>query len=574
MLSELRQRWAETLADETGLTTEEILPLFERPRREGVGDVALPCFRIAKRLGRDVKELTAKASSLLSSAEMVERADVVGGYLNIWLKRPPFTEAVLKRIGEERESFGSSDEGNGKTILIDFSSPNIAKPFGVGHLRSTVLGAALGRIFRFLGYRVVGINYLGDWGMQVAKMLVAYQKWFDEAEYRKEPIRYLYRLYVRFHDEEERNEGLTAEAQKTLKALEEGDRKTLELWKEFMKVSRAEFQRIYSILGVEFEQTAGESMCDGDGRPRCVEKMDAVIKELVEKGLVKKGEGGALIVEFGNDLPPLMLRKSDGATLYATREIAVVIERWRRYRFHKMLYVVGVPQKLHFRQVFRLLKMAGYEFADRCEHIEFGHYIGMSTRRGTMVLLEEVLEELVRKARRIVEEKNPDLVRSGEAEDVARAVAVGALIFNDLKNARQKDVVYDEERFLSFDGETGPYLQYAHTRLCGILRKYGKEKPPRNIDASVLSSDEEWSLVMRLDEFPEVVRTATTTREPSHIANYLLSLASAFNLFYQRHRVLTEDETTTKARIRLIFCLKYVLGSGLRLLGIQPLERM
>lgn len=573
MLNELRLRWAEIVADELKLDANEVLNYFEKPRRKGLGDVALPCFRLAKLLKENVRELLKRLSPLLSSDEMVDRVDAVRGYLNINLKRAPFAEEVIKRILNGKEGYGSSNEGEGKTILIDFSSPNIAKPFGIGHLRSTVLGASLGRLFRFLGYRVVGINYLGDWGMQVAKMMVAYNRWFNENEYRKKNVKHLYELYVRFHKEEERDPELTTEAQKTLKALESGDKEVLKVWKKFKTVSQDEFERIYRRLGVDFEWTAGESMCDDSGVPRCVEKMNAVIKDLEGKGLAEKGEKGALIVKFDDDTP-LMLRKSDGTTLYATREIAVALERWEKYRFDKMFYVVGAPQKLHFRQVFKLFEMAGYPFAGRCEHIEFGHYIGMSTRYGTMVLLEEVLEDLENRALRIVQEKNPDIVRSGQADEVARAIAVGALIFNDLKGARAKDVVYDEERFLSFDGETGPYLQYAHTRLCGIIRKFGRHSVPEAIDGSLLKSDEEWSLIMRLDEFPDVVRTAALNREPSYLSTYLLSLASEFNLFYQRHRVLTEEEETTRARIALVFCLRYVMANALRLLGIKPLERM
>ncbi|MCX7703483.1 MAG: arginine--tRNA ligase [Planctomycetota bacterium] len=575
MLDELKKEWAEVVEKETGIPAEEVFSYFEKPKKEEMGDVALPCFKLAKQIKEDVKNFAERLKNTFSTVPFISSAEVVGGYLNLRIERASFTQKLLKKVLEEGENYGSSKEGDGKTVLIDFSSPNIAKPFGVGHLRSTVLGAALGRILQFLGYKVIGINYLGDWGAQVAKMMVAYQKWFDKSDKEKDTIKKLYELYVRFHKEEEENPHLAQEADKVLKSLEECEKKSLELWREFIEISMAEFRRIYEILGVDFDEFAGESMCDEKGAPRCIERMDSVIKELAEKRLLTEGEGGALIVEFDQKekIPPLMMRKSDGTTLYATREVAVALERWRKYKFDRMLYVVGVPQKLHFQQVFRLFEMAGYPFAGRCEHIAFGHYLGMSTRRGTMVLLEEVLNELIEKARKVIEEKNPELLKVEDPNKVAKDVAVGALIFNDLKNERIKDVVYDEERFLSFDGETGPYLQYAHTRLCGILRKWGKSLP-REFDAKLLSSDEEWRLVMNLSEFSRTVKNAAEHREPSRIANYLIECASNLNLFYQRHRVLCEENNLTNARISLVAALRIVLAKGLELLGIKPLERM
>jgi arginyl-tRNA synthetase len=575
MLNELKKIWAEIVAKKIGLPSQEVFSYFEVPKKTEMGDIALPCFKLAKLLGEDVKSFAEKLKDTLSGAYMVGRAEVVGGYLNLRIERGPFAQKLLERVLKEGENYGSSDEGKGKTVLIDFSSPNIAKPFGVGHLRSTVLGAALGRIFRFLGYRVVGINYLGDWGAQVAKMMVAYEKWFDKTNKQEDTIKKLYELYVKFHKEEETDTTLSTEADEILKSLENHEQQALKLWREFVEISMTEFRRIYEILGVTFDVFAGESMCDDTGQPRCIEKMDAVIEDLSKKNLLKKGEGGALIVEFDEKekIPPLMMRKSDGTTLYATREVAVALERWNKEHFDKMLYVVGAPQKLHFQQVFRLFEMANYPFAGRCEHIAFGHYLGMSTRRGTMVLLEELLNELIQKAQKVIEEKNPELLKVEDPYNVAKDVAVGALVFNDLKNERIKDVLYDEERFLSFDGETGPYLQYAHTRLCGILRKWGKGVP-KDFNASLLSSDEEWRLITHLAKFGEIVKSAEESREPSRIAGYLIECASDLNLFYQRHRVLGEDENLTKARIVLVSALRSVLATGLKLLGIRPLERM
>ena len=575
MTGEVRREWAERIARKLGLCAEDVESVFERPPREELGDVALPCFRFAKALRRDPTEIAKQAADALSDAPFVAEVSLAGAFLNIHLDRKHWTAAIIKEILSKGEKYGSSNEGKGRTVIVDFSSPNIAKPFGIGHLRSTVIGNALCRIYRFLNWNVVGINYLGDWGTQVAKMMVAYEKWFDKSEYQRNPIRYLYDLYVRFHKEEEKDAGLLEEARRKLVALESGEGRALSLWRRFVELSKAEFQRIYDILGVSFDVVTGESMCDDNGIPRGREKMEAVLQLLKQKGLVEESEG-ALIVDFkkrGIDLPPLMLRKRDGSTLYATREVAVALERWRRYRFDLALYVVGMPQQLHFQQVFKLFELAGFEFAGRCRHIAFGHYVGMSTRKGTMVLLEEVLEGLIERAYEVVRQKNPSLVEEGVAEDVARKVAVAALIFNDLKNARIKDVVYDEARMLSLEGDTGPYLQYAHTRICGILRKWGRELP-QEFEAEGITSDEEWRLVKLCGEFGRVVREAARQFEPSIIAQFLLDVAAAFNLFYQRHRVLNASAAVRDARLLLCAAAKSVLANGLKLLGIEPLERM
>jgi len=575
MTGEVRREWSERIAKKLGLPVEEVEGAFEKPPRDELGDVALPCFRFAKTLHRDPKKIAEQAADALSNAPLVAKISLAGAFLNIHLDRKNWTDTVLKEILSKGEKYGSSDEGRDRTVVVDFSSPNIAKPFGIGHLRSTVIGNALCNIYRFLNWKVVGINYLGDWGTQVAKMMVAYDRWFDQSEYERDPIRYLYNLYVRFHKEEEKDARLLEEAHRRLVALELGDGEALSLWRRFVELSKAEFRRIYDILGVDFDVVAGESMCDDDGVPRGKEKMEAVLQLLKGKGLVEESEG-ALIVDFkkrGIDLPPLMLRKRDGSTLYATREVAVALERWRRYHFDLALYVVGMPQQLHFQQVFKLFELAGFEFAGRCRHIAFGHYVGMSTRKGTMVLLEEVLEGLIKRAYEVVCEKNPALVEEGRAEDVARKVAVAALIFNDLKNARIKDVVYNEARMLSFEGDTGPYLQYAHTRICGILRKWGRELP-QEFEAESITSDEEWRLVKLCGDFSRVVGEAARQFEPSIIAQFLLDVAAAFNLFYQRHRVLGTPTPVRNARLLLCAATKSVLANGLKLLGIEPLERM
>jgi len=573
LLERLKKRWAETIGERWGVDAEAVRSHFERPPRPELGEAALPCFRFARSLGRKAPELAREAAAALKGAECVAAAEVDGAYLNVRVDGAAFAREVIPRVLAEGGRYGGGPDA-GKTVVIDFSSPNIAKPFGIGHLRSTVIGNALSNVYRFLGWRVVGVNYLGDWGAQVAKMMVAYDRWFDPAEYERRPIRYLYDLYVRFHQEEESNPELGEEAAERLRSLEAGEEETLDLWRRFVELSKAEFQHIYDALGVRFDVIAGESMCDEHGRPRGVQRMEETLRLLEERGVLAESEGAQVVFfDEADNLPPLVMRKSDGTTLYATREVTVALDRWRKWRFDRMLYVVGMPQKNHFAQVFRLFEMADLPFAGRCRHVEFGHYVGMSTRRGTMVLLEEILEELVRRAEEVVRTKNPELAAGGRAARVARAVAAGALVFNDLKNARVKDVEYDQERVLSFDGDTGPYLQYAHTRACGILRKWGREAP-REFDASLLDSKEERRLVLLADGFPRAIRDAAEDCEPSYLAQHLLETASALNLFYQRRRVLGEDEKVTAARVALVAAVRHILANGLRLLGVEPLERM
>jgi arginyl-tRNA synthetase len=556
---------AQAVSNLTGLPQDEVLNLLEVPPKAQMGDYAFPCFAISSRLRKSPQTLASEIAQKFPRLPSIRDMRHEGPYLNFFLDRAEFTKNVLERILNEAEKYGKSAEGAGKTVVIDYSSPNIAKPFGIGHLRSTVIGAAIKRLYEMSGYRVIGINHLGDWGTQVGKMMVAFQRWKDEKELKERPVRHLYDLYVRFHKEAETDPTLEDLARDAFARLEKGDREALGFWQEFKRISMIEFERVYQRLGVSFDHYLGESFYN--------DKTESVIDELRKKGLAVESEGA--IVVLLEDLPACMLKKADGATLYATRDLAAAKYRYETYRFDKMLYVVGSPQELHFKQVFKVLLMTGYDWAKNCHHIAFGHILGMSTREGTIVLLEDVLSEAVSRAEKVIAEKNPDLA---DKEEVATAVGIGAVIFNDLKNNRLKDVTFDWDRMLSFDGETGPYLQYTHVRLAGILRRFqstSAQVPVQTLpDFSLIGSDEEWALVRHLENYPRVILRAAEEFEPSLLSTYLLSLAADFNKFYQIHRVVSEDSKLTLARIALITCLKTVLGQGLSMLGLVPLESM
>jgi arginyl-tRNA synthetase len=560
---------AEAISELTGLPEKEVSEHIEVPPKPEMGDYSFPCFAISSKMKKSPQTLASQITQNFPGLPFIRQIQAKGPYINFFLDRAQFTKDVLGLILQEAENYGKSEDGLGKTTVIDYSSPNIAKPFGIGHLRSTVIGAAIKRLYEMSGYRVVGINHLGDWGTQIGKMMVAFKKWKDEKELKERPVRHLYDLYVRFHREAETDPNLDDLARDAFARLESGDKDALEFWREFVRISMLEFEKIYHTLGVSFDYYQGESFYN--------DKTEPIIGELRKKGLAIESEG-AIVVPL-EEMPACMLKKADGATLYATRDLAAAKYRYETYRFDKMLYVVGTPQELHFKQVFKVLLLAGYEWAKNCHHVAFGHILGMSTREGTIVLLEDVLNEAVSRAQKVIAEKNPDLI---DKEQVATAVGIGAVIFNDLKSHRLKDVVFDWERMLSFDGETGPYLQYTHVRLAGILRhfqtiskfKIRNSNLPQASDFSLICSDEEWALTRHLENYPRIILRAAEEFEPSILSTYLLELAADFNKFYQVHRVVTEDINLTLARISLITCLKTVLRQGLCILGLAPLETM
>ncbi|MBI4639928.1 MAG: arginine--tRNA ligase [Candidatus Tectomicrobia bacterium] len=566
-MNQFTQDIAEVIHDQIpDLTEEEIDQLLEIPPNIDMGDYAFPCFTLAKQFRKNPVAIAQELSEKIAVKGAILRVANAGPYLNFFLDKGVLARQVMGEIWEKRERYGSAQIGDGKRIVIDYSSPNIAKPFGIAHLRTTVIGNALCKIYEFLGYKVIRVNHLGDWGTQFGKQIVAYKKWGDEELIKQNPIRQLYDLYVRFHVEAENDPSLEEEARLWFKRLEDGDKEARQLWQWFRDLSLEEFQRIYTLLDIGFDSYDGESFYN--------EMINDTIERIKEKGLTTVSQDALIIPLDQYNLPPCLLKKRDDATLYATRDICAAEYHYRTYEFEKKLYVVAAHQKLHFQQIFKVLELMEYPWANRCVHVEFGmmNFKGgkMSTRKGNIIVLEEVLSRAIELSEEIIEEKNPDLA---DKKGVAKDVGIGAVIFTDLSSKRVKDVTFDWDEVLNFDGETGPYLQYTHARISSVLRKYGRPVE-RDIDCSLLTTREELLLVKTLERFPQVVLRGTENYEPSMISNYLLELAGIFNKFYNGYRILSEDEMLTKARIFLSDSVRQTLYNGLTLLGIKAPEEM
>lgn len=550
-----------------GVSDFDVGAVVEIPPNAAMGDYAFPCFQLARVLRRAPAAIAEELAGAVQEHPAILRVEVVNAYVNFFLDPGYAAERVIGEVLARGMEVGSSAEGAGKTVVIDYSSPNIAKPFHIGHLRSTIIGHSLGRIFESQGYRVVRLNHLGDWGTQFGKLIVAYRRWGDDAKLKREPIKELLALYVRFHEEAEADPSLEDEARAAFKRLEEGGEEEVALWQEFRRLSLEEFEEHYRRLGVTFDSYAGESAYN--------ERMEAVVGELEESGLLTESEG-ALVVDL-EGLPPCLIKKKDGATLYATRDLAAALHRYEAYRFEHLFYVVGAPQQLHFQQVFGVLRRMGRSWVDRCEHIAFGHIrFGdgqLSTRKGNVIFLKDLLDEAVRRVAAIIEERNPGL--EGKA-DVAEAVGIGAVLFNDLAHNRIKDITFDWESALSFEGDTGPYVQYTHARAASLLRR-AEEELRVDVDGlapegSELVEAETFQLVKRLAEFPEALQRAAEAREPSEIARYLLTLCREFNSFYHAHRIVQSEAAAS--RLALTKAVKTVIARGLFLLGIRAPEAM
>lgn len=554
----------------------EIANTLEVPRDLTMADYAFPCFPLAKSRRQSPTQialaLAGELAPAIQSSDRMESVEAVGGYLNFRVHAAAFIEHVLTNVLAGKDSYGKSDVGTGKTICIDYSSPNIAKMFHVGHLRSTLIGAALVRAFRHLGYKTVGINHLGDWGTQFGKLLVAFRLWGDEKALQAQPVESLYKLYVRFHAETAQNPQLEDEARKAFKALEQGEESARALWQKFRDYSLEEFNRIYSLLGVTFDSTAGEAFYE--------DKMAGVLHALEQKKLSVTSHD-ALIVDLSElDLPPVLLRKKDEATLYATRDLAAAIYRHDTYGFHKLLYVVGQAQELHFKQLFEVLRRMGHAWADDCEHIMFGWVKfqdrHLSSREGNVVLLDEVLNRSVELVDRIIAEKNPDL--PGRT-DIARSVGIGAVVFADLAPRRIKDVNFAWEEVLSFDYGSGPYVMYTHARLSSIIRKYN-QPISATVRFELLSYPDERAVVHKLEGFPRQLLAVADKREPSYLCSYLVELCGVINGYLQKGaknaslRVLCDDPELSAARVALVEASRQVIHTGLGILGMNAPEQM
>lgn len=546
-----------------------IMDMIETPKESHMGDYAFPCFRLAKERRMSPQKIAAELADDVRFPEIFEKVINEGGYLNFYFSRKRLAETMIRKVSREKGRFGSSEEGTGKVICIDYSAPNIAKPFHVGHLRSTVIGNALYKIYSHLGYTCVGINHLGDWGTQFGKVIVAYRNWGNPKDIEEQPIQSLLDLYVKFHEESEKAPALEDEARNWFTRMENGDEEALSLWKWFSSETIKELEKIYALLGVTFDYYTGESFYN--------DKMDPILNELAEKNLLKQSQGATLIdlEEFG--MPPCLVQKSDGSTLYATRDITAAIYRKNTFNFHQCLYLTDYSQKLHFDQWFKVIDLMGYEWAKDLHHLPFGRVTHegrrIQTRKGTAVLLEEVLKGAIDRVSEIIEEKNPTLENK---EEIAIAVGVGAVIFNDLSNNRIKDISFSWDTAFSFEGETGPYVQYTHARACSVLRKAGDDEQfdPEDFDGIHLSDDISNHVVRKLEQFSDAVLDSRIKNEPSILTRHVIDLAQAFNRFYHDHQVLSAETDQRKARLLLVASVKQVLETGLSLLGIQAPEKM
>jgi arginyl-tRNA synthetase len=557
----------EKTAAAAALDESTVRQLLSVPPREEMGDYALPCFTLAKQLRKNPAAIAAELAGKIDPGEHIDRVEAAGPYVNFALNRPRFIVHVLQQLAEKGENYGSLNQGEGKTLTIDFSSPNLAKPFTIAHLRSTAIGNAIYRIHAFLGWHCVGINHLGDWGANFGQLLAAYRKWADVEQVKANPVPELVALYTRFNEELGKNPELQDEARECLRKLETGDEEMKSLWTYFVEEGHKEAQRIYDILEVHFDVSMGES--------HFADKLDEVVGPFVEKGLAVESEG-ALIVDLEEwDMAPCMLRTSRGTTTYHSRDLAALFYRYETYQFDKMVYVTDVSQSLHFRQLFKAAELLGVDWSDRCSHAPFGlmTFKGekISTRRGNMVFLEEVLDQAVELTGAIIEKKNPDLENK---QSIARQVGISAVIFADLDSRRTRDVVFDWDEALNFDGETGPYVQYTHARFCSILRRYGKSVD-FGVDLTVLGEDAEMRVARQLARFPACLEQACSENEPSLVSTYLIELATAANKFYNELPVLSgEDQALIKARVVLVEGIRTVLRRGLALLGMKAPEEM
>ena len=560
-----KNKIASLIKEEVDLDIEKIEQLIEIPPRAEMGDYAFPCFQLAKVMRKAPNQIAVDLKEKLN-IEGFERIENLGPYVNFFVDKGDFSKATIETILSEGDNYGASNVGEGKTVCVEYSSPNIAKPFHVGHLFTTAIGNSLYKMFKKEGYNTVGINHLGDWGTQFGKLISAYKRWVDEEALETDPIKELLRIYVKFHEEAEKDPSLEDEGRAYFKALEDGDQEAQALWKRFRDLSLKEFERVYKILGVEFDSYAGEAFYN--------DKMQVVIDSLKEKKLLVESNGAQVVMLEEYNMPPCIVLKGDGASIYATRDLAAAMYRKKTYDFYKSIYVVGTPQALHFKQVFKVLELAGNEWAKDCVHVGFGLVKfadrKLSTRKGEVILLDDLISESIEKTLEVINEKNPDLENK---EEVAKKIGVGAVVFTYLRNSREKDIVFDWKEILSFDGETGPYVQYSYARANSILRR--AEDIAEAVDYSKLSTKEEFELVKVLANFNNQILLAIEKLEPSIITRYTIDVAKAFNKFYNAHSVLNLDDQVLKAtRLKLVQATCQVIKNGLDLIGIQVVDKM
>lgn len=574
-MQHFKQLIATELANIVDLVTpEQIENLLTYPTDDKLGDLALPCFHLSKTL-RESPTAIADRLQANFSHESFHKVTAVNGYLNFYIDYTQFAKSIMPQITSQGIQYGAQNLGSGKTIVIDYSSPNIAKSFHVAHLRSTVIGNSLYQIFKFLGYHVVGVNHLGDWGTQFGKLIVAYKLWGNQERIQEQGIEELLRLYILFHQESEKEPELEDQARAWFAKMEQGDEEAITIWQWFLEISMKEFNRIYDLLGVTFDSFCGESFYN--------DKMEAAIQNLKSKNLLMQDDGAWIVPFAGEDMPPAIMLKKDGSSLYHTRDVTAAIYRYDTYQFDQAIYVTDYSQNLHFKQWFKIIEMMNYPWAKRLTHVPFGRISlagsGFSTRKGNIVKLEDVLNQAIDKTKAIIQEKNPQLPH---ADEVAKQVGVGAVIFNDLSNNRIKDIVFSWDHILNFKGETGPYVQYVHARCCRLLAEAKLDETTLVASLSTLYEDlpsqyltpESTQLLKELSLFSEKIVAAMHKLEPSIISRYLIDLAQVFNRFYHENKILVEDNSLRTFRLGLVLCTQITLRNGLALIGIQAPQQI
>lgn len=548
------------------LTLEEITALIEVPPNKDMGDFAFPCFKLAKVFRKAPNMIAAELSEKIEAKGVISNVTPLGGYINFFVNKSQLAETVIKNVLTKKEKYGHSDLGKDKTIVIDFSSPNIAKPFHIGHIRTTVIGNALYKIYDSQGYNTVRINHLGDYGTQFGKLIVAFKLWGNKEAVEANPIPELLKLYIQFHDEAERHPEMEDEARDWFTKLENGDKEAKELWQWFRDESLKEFARVYDLLDIEFDSYNGESFYS--------DKMDRVIDIIKDKGLLQESQGTNIVDLEEYNMPPALITKNDGSTLYMTRDLAAALYRKENYDFEKCIYVVGSQQSLHFQQLFKVLELVGFEWAKDMVHVPFGMVAleegTMSTRKGRVVFLEDVLKQAIEKTKETMLTKNPNALN---VDEIAKQVGVGAVVFQELSNSRIKDYTFSWSRTLSFEGETGPYVQYTHARCCAVLRK-AEEEVTTDINYELLNDVDSAEVLKVIASFNKTILNAMRKNEPHIITRFVLDLAQAFNKFYHDNSILVEDAELRKARLALVCATRQALENGLKLLGMQAPERM
>ena len=567
---QFKTKIAEEISNAININKEELEGYIEMPKDSKNGDYAFPCFRLAKELKKAPPMIANEIKEKIKiDEELIEKVEVAGGYLNFYIKKEKLANEVLKEM-EEAKEYGKMDIGNGKNVVIDYSAPNIAKPFHIGHLRSTVIGAALYKIYKYLGYNVIGINHLGDYGTQFGKLIEGYKLWGNEYNIDENPIEELTKIYIRINNLCKEDEKVLEACRDNFKKLEDKDPYCVELWEKFRKVSLKEFQKVYDLLGSKFDSWNGEAFYS--------DKMPEVIEKLEKTGKLVESQGAKVVdLEDKGINTPCIIIKSNGSTTYATRDLAAIIYRARNYDFDKALYVVSYEQTLHFKQVFEVAKLLGLDekYINGLEHVSFGMVQlpegKMSTRAGNMIKLEDLLQESIDRARKIIEEKNPDLENK---EEIAKKVGVGAVIFNDLANSRIKDEIFDWNTALNFQGETGPYIQYTYVRTKSVLEKAGKLPSLKEIKVENLLDEYSQEVLKLMYNFDDILIQVTKKEEPSILSRYLIDLAKAFSSFYNENKIIVDDKDVQNARVFLTYSVGQVLKIGASLLGMEMPNKM